>query len=457
MVLDPASTATPAQIAELSQRVLADPAMLNLEHAESVERFFAETIIQGTPRSDPMIDPAIAHFRWDSSDNELQRPPIVAWVLQRANDRYFEMELPTESRGIARILDLLRRPHPTGGCRSLSAWWLGPRVEYLIAYLQTYHPTVLTGLDQETLRWWVERIDRQRKAVFPVGPLYEFRRKGILRKPLKHAGLNPVIGCSPFLLLLFLTGFIFANLADESRSPPAPAPTPTASPVDTSLSSAPPTPPVPVLADMARDIDRILGIFSEGGLSASSVRTANPPLYARLEQAWKAARDESVGGDGDAFQHFADAAGAALDSVLVEALRGPDERLIFDHAAYYESRLRWTERASPEECVDFLSGAQIEAPMPSLQAVRRRLVARAVLSGAAPAKTAQARSRFAIPATLMNDAAQRARLSRTAFGRAMEGKGPAVARCNAMIALLDSAMVRRDKESLQLLRSMFGG
>lgn len=455
-ILDPVSTATPAQIADLSNRVLADPAMLNLEHAESVERFFAENIVQGTPRSDPMIDPAIAHFRWNSSDTELQRPPIIAWILQRANDRYFEIGLPTESYSFARILARLRRSPSTDGHVWL-VWWLGPRVEYLIAYLQTYHSTILAGLDQETFEWWGDRINRLRKAVFPIGPLYEFRRKTILSKPLKQAGLHPVIGSAPFLLLLLIGGVMFAAVSDGARSRRELAPTAPSSSADMSLPTSPPPPQIAVLSDIDGDIDRVLRLFTQGELTSSSVRAANPALHARLEQAWHAASSQRDGGGGiDAFQNFASAAGTALNSVLERALRGPNDQLVLDHAAYYESRLRWAERASPEDCADFLSGKPVEAALPSLDAARRRLVARAVLGGTPPADAAQERPRFTVPADFVDDATRRAGLSRAAFAQAIESKGPAIAQCNAMIALLDSAMLRRDKASLQLLRSMFG-
>ena len=251
---------------------------------------------------------------------------------------------------------------------------------------------------------------------------------------------------------------MFAAVSDGARSRRDLAPTPPSTSADMSLPSSPPPPQIAALGDIDSDIDRVLRLFTEGKLTSSRVRAANPALHARLEQAWHAASSQRVGGDGiDAFQNFANAAGAALDNVLLRALQGTDNQLVLDHAAYYESRLRWAERASPEDCANFLSGKPVEAVMSSLDAARRRLVARAVLGGTPPADAAQERSRFTVPADFMDDATRRAHLSRASFAQAMGGKGPAVAQCNAMIALLDSAMLRRDEASLRLLRSMFGG
>lgn len=146
MVLDPASTATPADIDAQTERVLSDPALANIDQTGWMEEFISRLIVQGTPISDAMLDPAIRHFRWDADRPDLDRLPIVGWVAQRQADIGFENGLAYRSRIYAELLRGLRRPELPPRPR-WTAWRFGIRAEYLLTYLQQLHPTVLAGAD----------------------------------------------------------------------------------------------------------------------------------------------------------------------------------------------------------------------------------------------------------------------------------------------------------------------
>ena len=147
----------------------------------------------------------------------------------------------------------------------------------------------------------------------------------------------------------------------------------------------------------------------------------------------------------------------ALALVLRRALRGPDDALVLDHAGYFESRLRWIERGSAEDCVAFLDGAENDTMGARFTEIRANLLVRAVRTGTPPPEGRPVSVRYTVPDALAIDAMHRASLSRAAFADALRGKGPARARCNTQIALIDAALVRRDAASLGLLRAMFGG
>ncbi len=284
-VLAPESRATWDEIAALSEQVLADPAMLSLDHSENVERFFAETITQGTPRSDPMIEPAIARFRWNAPETELRRPPIVNWILQRLEDRYFEIGLPNEKYRYARLLAKLRRPPPRQWWSVVSAWWLGPRMEFLIAYLQANHPTILPGVRRETLDWWLARIEQQRNAIQPLRWIREWRRRNIWGPSLTGLGRNArrdaAFTYMPILLGLIAMGRLASCTHEQAQRPMPFAPPAATAPFSLAPSS--------VMLDFKSDLTQTLQRL-DVKLTADGVLGANPSLYKRLEEEWQSAK-----------------------------------------------------------------------------------------------------------------------------------------------------------------------
>ncbi|NIJ64249.1 hypothetical protein FHR20_001180 [Sphingomonas leidyi] len=451
-VLDPESGATWDEIAALSEQVLADPAMLNIDHSENVERFFAETITQGTPRSDPMIEPAIARFRWNASETELRRPPIVNWILQRVEDRYFEIGLPNERHAYARLLAKLRRPPPRQWLSLVGAWWPGPRMEFLIAYLQANHPTILPGVRRDTLDWWLARIEHQRNAVAPLRWIREWRRRNIWGPSLTGIGRNVrrdvAFTYTPILLGLIVMGRLASCSQEQARSPMPFAPPATTTPFTVAAPS--------VMLDFKSDLTRTLQRL-DVTLTADRVLAANPSLYKQLEVEWQSARTGNQGSAAQ-FAQFVSGANAQLDSVFSQALHGSDEKLIMDYAKFYESRLRWAERGTPQDCADLIAGRTVRSELSSFSDIHRRLVTRAVLSGTPPAKDkAEKEWSFSIPPALLRTAVQRSRLRPADFEKAMRQQGPATGICNARIALIDSAIVNPKPEGMELLRSMFGG
>lgn len=453
MVFDSGQAVSQEAMAALVERILADPAMQNLAHADNVERFFADTIAQGTPRSDPLIDPAIAYFRWDSADTELHRPPVVNWILQRARDRIFEVELRAQNRRMYRYLRRLRQPPPTGVRGWIDAWFAGPRVEYILAYAQTYHPTILAGLDEASHAWWVDRSQRLRGAAYPFGEWYRRRCNNELDKPIEQARGSSLRGCASLLPLLIFFGSMVLRVVDD-KSPPTPS---GVLPPPAAPAYGPVVPPFPELVDLNHDLEQLLARFTNGEVTLAELPTVNPGLYARLKREWNIARVQRGSDPHLAFETLVETSGGILSKLMTRALRDGDEQLVRDYAAFYEARLRWAERAAPEECLALLEGGNSGAGPSDLHDRRYGLLARAIRTGTPPADDVRDTSRFTIPPTLLEEAIPRAHLDPAAFKQALQRKGPALAICNARIALIDAALVRRDETSVQFLRAMFGG
>lgn len=170
LVMEPGLNPSPDEITELADRILADPAMLNVQHAMAVESYFADLIVHGTPRSDPLVDPAIRYFRWDRTEDDLGGAPVIDWILRRETDRYFDVELATHHPGWKKLLDDLRMGPPERWQR-LRSWYQGHRVEYLLAYIQERHPTAMATLNREAVEWWTARIEGRQSypAMFRPG------------------------------------------------------------------------------------------------------------------------------------------------------------------------------------------------------------------------------------------------------------------------------------------------
>ncbi|MET3722277.1 hypothetical protein [Sphingomonas trueperi] len=454
MVFDRSRRISQEEMTALVEHILADPAMQNLAHADNVEGFFADTIAQGTPRSDPLIDPAIAYFRWDSADAELHRSPVVNWILQRSRDRVFEVELRLQNRRMYQYLRRLRQPPPTGVRGWIDAWRAGPRVEYILAYCQTYHPTIVNGLDEASHDWWVERSQRLRAAAYPFGEWYRGRCNNELDKPIERTRAFNLRGLASLLpLLLFFGAMLLRQGEDDSRQRYQDL-------VDRAVRSAahaPVVPPMPNLVDVDHDLEELLNRFTNGELSVVELQTANPALYARLKREWNTARAQRGSDPHLAFETLVERVGGILSKLMTRALRDGDEKLVLDYAAYYEARLRWAERAAPEECVALIDGGNSGAGPSDLHDRRYGLLARAIRTGMPPADDVKDTGRYTISPALLEDAMARARLDRAAFDQALQREGPQLAICNSRIALIDAALVRRDKLGLTLLRGMFGG
>lgn len=472
MVFDPASTASFAEIEAQTKAILADPAMINLDHASAVENFLADLITRGTPRSDPVIEPAIAHFRWNAPETELTRPPILRWILQREQDRYFEIGLPGDSWFYNRLLGQLR-DGPPRRLGWLAAWRYGPRVEFFLAFLQTYHPTVLASMPQDTLQWWNAAIDRQKQLAFPLGWWRERRRRsawarglggsrevagGWITDSFRSSRFGWWIGIIALSQLLRLCGTVDTGhrpIPGSSTSAPpivAAAPSELATATTTSAPQLPGD--GPSVFSPTNRVDALLAATFGGQLDGARAKAANPAFYSALEAGL---REAEAHPEDDIPSRFGVNAARVMDRTLAAALRTGDKAIVLDHARSYESRLRWAERSSPQDCVDTLHGAGGEIPA-QFADYHRTLVRRAVLTGVAPLATMPRSSgKFTIPPAIFADAAKRSGLDDAAFRQAAVGRGSPVAQCNAAIALIDAAILAPDAGGLKVLDGLFGG
>jgi hypothetical protein len=276
-----------------------------------------------------MIEPAVEHFRWDS-DGDLNRPPVIDWIMQRRIDRAFELELRAIPGGYSKLIGELRRPMAAPPGR-IAAWWKGVRVEYLLAYLHTLNPTILAGLNEDTVAWWEGHIAAQSQTPKAVRTVREWRRKEIWeagitgqRRPIPLLILIGIV-VMPYIFAWFLLQRGFGAgarllafgwmavlvLIVLVAPPPPPEPTYGGRSIE------------PHYLDMETDVAPVVAWATGGKLSLARIAGSEPALFKALSVYWSRAAGEVESGP-----RFREAIAAILRPVYCERLDSDEARQI---------------------------------------------------------------------------------------------------------------------------------
>ncbi|HEX5183131.1 MAG TPA: hypothetical protein VFW19_08265 [Allosphingosinicella sp.] len=425
----------PEAVAAAIQALLADPALEQVELSRRIEALIAQWIVQGAPRSDPMIEPAIAHFRWDDSRaDDLRRPDAIQWILQRRRDRQFEADLiAADERKYGSLLQSLRRP--PAGIGPLAGWWRAPRVEYLLAYCGKLHPTVLSGLDRQAIEQWDQRSAEMRMTGGLVGHMARMRRNVVWQAGLYENGRT----ASAAWPLLVLVGILGLMIWSNHMSRPSPV-----------------VPRIHFLAYTSpeQDLDPLLGETARGGLRMTSLALLAPELHDRLVARWRQARD-----GGEDFGSFFAAARRMIDNAYRTGLRAGGYDVEVQYWRLRAKQLRWLSR-DPDECDAYMrDGSHAQFP-PEFDALDAQAHAAAIMAGGtaeAEDPAAPTAYRFSIPHALFHAAARRAGLAEPVMAASLLDGGTHAQRCAARIALIDEALAEPRSVAAPFLRKMSSG
>jgi hypothetical protein len=146
--------------------VLASPVLERMERHDEAEIWLAQLISLNTPRADPLIDLAIAHFRWDEG-RVGPKSQVGARVLARREDVRFLSQTQSVGSPFHGALAALTRP-PTG--RRLAANRLTPelgrKVRAFLTTVRVQRPGAMSALNKDAVAWWDSYLARPR-----LGPL----------------------------------------------------------------------------------------------------------------------------------------------------------------------------------------------------------------------------------------------------------------------------------------------
>ncbi|HMJ93955.1 MAG TPA: hypothetical protein VK472_07635 [Allosphingosinicella sp.] len=460
-----------AELETLTRKLLASPAAERIDLARWLEAWAAERIARFTPRSDPMIEPAVEHFRWDSDVADLNRPPVIDWILQRRIDRRFELELRAIPGSYAGLITRLRRPmaQPPG---ALGAWWSGVRVEFLIAYLETYYPTVLAGLDGETLAWWEEHIASQARSTGLGSLIREWRRKDVFEsgiigrsRPvpiLLSAGIVLMPYIFAWLLLqrgygagarLLAFGWLALVVLYIAFAPPAPSP-------GQQLALAPPAriyggpPVIPRYVTPEEDIDPILLWMTGDRVTLKDLGPGYSGLDRELTSRWEFGADQS--GQADS---FAEDIAVLIDRHVEASVRNAPYELLVEFWRLRADMAIYARLQGDEVCEAALRGDRIPIQFPPEIVERRKaFAARAVFQYVwSDPRGRSPRQSLTVPPAIADSAARNAGLDRADLGPALLGRGTSEQRCDARIGLIEAVLRAPSEKARPVLEQLSAG
>lgn len=140
------------RIVEAGEAVMTHPELARVDRLAETERWMAEAIAASTPRSDPLLMPAIARFEWDKAARDWRRHHHIATLLGRRDDLLFLKRCLKPGAGHRRAADaLMGRPPRKVGLRELR---LARDVRKLLDVVESHHPSLDQDFDADSLSWW---------------------------------------------------------------------------------------------------------------------------------------------------------------------------------------------------------------------------------------------------------------------------------------------------------------
>lgn len=391
------------RLLDLIDLLLSDPRMAQVDFFEGASRWFAEVLAASIPRSDPVLQAVTNHFGWNREMESMRLPEPARRVVERARSLAYIALVEAPDHPDHRLWAELTKPAYEKSRRSLFIR-TGTMRTYL-AKIRRLYP------DAET------RFDTMRVALWD---------RSSLRQPNSWAW---AIG-----IVLFLRAVLSFSQQEERAvdvQPPAVVAVPS------------------MVSDANRDIDQALLAFADG-LTRDRVAQENPALLTELIQRWSIAAEgrtelESFIRDVRSFllERF-DAAVLRADHASIAALRRMDLAEI-GHA----------RDLGADACARYLEGALPIGQVRSAteDQMRRRAMA-AIILATVDAAPRRARATYRIPGAVMERLSDETGLDRAALIAALDGRGPAQARCDARRALLSVALALPRATGLPILRAM---
>ena len=405
----------PADFAEQSamQRhfsvLLADPRMREIGFFAEAERWFANVIARTSPRSDALLEIAATHFAWSVDADTVDQSPEVAWNIARRKTLRFRTEVSQRGHPQFPIWRELTTAADENSRRGLGL--KRAQVRQFLAMIRRDHPVLESDFDWYRVALWEREMP----------------------KTVQYGGAGIVI----YLMLM-----VFSHVQDWA---PKPAPS------QSRDRSAPIVIVNPPLTDPDSDIAFALESNFGKALILAEVKARNPALYNRMWHSWSNARY-----NGDRRDDFT----VDLGKMLLDRIPGDigmaSYPVLADFRRMTLERLKAVRAMGPGICDNYLAGTFRVPTTDAMRAKDREIRARLLLEAdnGAPMFNSPEPRQFKIPGTVVDAAAKRARQKHETFIKALNDGATAKDRCDARIALLETALDLPQKDSLKLLREM---
>lgn len=146
------------QLARLTENVVARSQSCSLAESEAIEFWLADTIIDGIPRSNAMLAPAIKGFRWDQHVGAHDCPEAVRFIIAR----HLDLEALYALQRLNPDLEIAWRAL-TESDVELESVHLGC-MAMLLGLAQYRHPHLIDDIDLESFQRWADHLSATRAA-----------------------------------------------------------------------------------------------------------------------------------------------------------------------------------------------------------------------------------------------------------------------------------------------------
>ncbi len=142
-----------AELAEATHAILTAPEMEAIDHATAIEDWMASIITQSIPRSDPMIQIAVPHFRWDETADDWRQRYGVLQATARFSDIEALHRLQKPDHRWHAVWQALKLPPPDAyGWKAASKQRAA--IIDLLQSIRTHYPALESELNAEHVGIW---------------------------------------------------------------------------------------------------------------------------------------------------------------------------------------------------------------------------------------------------------------------------------------------------------------
>jgi hypothetical protein len=161
---DPAAES--AALRAAFEAVLASPMLHSVARHDEAEAWIAQLIAINTPRTDPIVERAIAFFRWDE-ERVGPGSKLGARVVARLDDlKFLAATAAARNPASAALAALIKPPNGARLIANRLTPDLARRVRALLGVIRAERSGLIAGLDPAAVAWWDRQLSRPR-----LGPL----------------------------------------------------------------------------------------------------------------------------------------------------------------------------------------------------------------------------------------------------------------------------------------------
>jgi len=183
-------------LTDLTQQLVARSRSTSLVESEAIEAWLAETIDEHVPRSNGMIAPAVAAFRWDERVQSYDCPEIIRFVVDRHHDLAFLGELQRLNPAYRLAWSALTE----GGVEFESVH--SGCMTTLLGTVQYQRPGLIDDIDIGHFQRWTDYLEAVRAA----------ERRVIAVEPPPPSAKSPNLILSTIISLCILVAGLAINL-----------------------------------------------------------------------------------------------------------------------------------------------------------------------------------------------------------------------------------------------------